>query len=99
MKRVLSIIRKRVSLFLRKFKLYKDFDDLVFTNNELLNGPCAKMYFKNGYGVSVVRFKLGGLSGVTGVLGDVYGSRTSDDNEWELAVLKLGNEGWEIDYD
>lgn len=45
------------------------------------------MFFKNGYGVSVVRFKM--------AFG--YGSYTDNDSEWELAVL-FGNEEWTLTY-
>lgn len=43
-------------------------------------GFIAQMNFDNGYGVSVVRFRLPGMGN--------FGSYTSGDNEWELAVLK-----------
>ena len=57
---------------------YKTFDDLVFEEYYSMKGLSAKMNFDNGYGVSVVRFKLSD---------DWYGSYTSNENEWELAVL------------
>ena len=43
--------------------------------------------FPNGYGASVVQFKLMGNLG--------YGSYTSNENEWELTVLKF--KGKDID--
>lgn len=39
------------------------------------------MFFENGYGLSAIRFKVMGI----------YGSRTSNENEWEVAVL-IGDE-------
>lgn len=42
-----------------------------------------KIYrFPNGYGASVVRFKIG----------DRYGSYTNNEKEWELAVIEFNNE-------
>ena len=58
----------------------------LFNNPHLdrhhLNGKgVQKIYkFDNGYGASVVRLKS--------PLGDGYTSYTSNENEWELAVLK-----------
>lgn len=43
--------------------------------------------FKNGFGASVVRFRLS-LS-----TGSDFGSYTSDDREWELAVIRFTGEG------
>ena len=40
--------------------------------------------FPNGYGASVVQFRLKGNLG--------YGSYTSNDDEWELGVLKFNGE-------
>jgi len=57
----------------------KTFKDLVFKPHHAGDGLMAHMNFDNGYGVSVVRFKI---------LGDRYGSYTDNDSEWELAVLK-----------
>ena len=48
--------------------------------------------FENGYGASVINFKL---------FNGMYGSYTNDDNEFELAVIKFkgkSNEKFEIDY-
>lgn len=45
-------------------------------------GGIHRLYtFKNGYGASVVRFKLPFSSG--------YGSYTSNENEWEVAVVRI----------
>lgn len=58
-------------------------------------GGVQKMYrFPNGYGASVVRFAM--------PFGSGYGSYTSDETEWELAVVKFNSEtgadGFELDY-
>lgn len=67
----------------------KEFKDLEFEIHPIGNGLRAKMFFKNGYGVSVVRFKLmfGG-----------YGSYTSNDKEWELAVIHGDENKFDIVY-
>ncbi len=52
------------------------------------NGIHKIWRFKNGYGASVVRFKVGG----------VFGSHTND-NEWELGVLKFDKTGFRLTYD
>ncbi len=67
----------------------KTFKDLKFESHPHdENGLSAKIFFPNGYGASVVRFKVGGS----------YGSYTDNDNEWELAVLE-GKEGsWGLCY-
>ena len=67
-------------------KNYKTFKDLIFKPHTAGEGLQATMLFKNGYGVSVIRFKIGSYG---------YGSYTSNENEWELAVLF----GTEDDYD
>ncbi len=67
----------------------KTFKDLKFKERPLENGKQAKMFFSNGYGVSVIRFKT--LVG--------YGSYTRNENEWELAVLKGTEDKWEITYE
>jgi hypothetical protein len=61
-----------------------------------------KLYkFPNGWGASVVRFKLD----ISTMLrpaegGGTYGSYTRNENEWELAVIKWGkNDDYELDYD
>lgn len=49
-----------------------------------------KIYrFKNGYGASVVRFKLPLFSFTESVR---YGSYTNNEGEWELAVIKFDSE-------
>ena len=58
----------------------KKFEDLKFLPHRSGDGLWGRMFFPNGYGVSVVRFKI--------PLFGEYGSYTSNENEWELAVLK-----------
>lgn len=66
----------------------KTFDDIEFKEHSAGDGYHGKLFFDNGYGVSVVRFKINGR----------YGSYTNTDNQWELAVI-FGNENeWEITY-
>jgi hypothetical protein len=59
----------------------KTFDDLSFKPHPVGNGTQGIQFFDNGYGISVVRF--GYAQGIA--------SYTSNDSEWEAAVL-LGNE-------
>lgn len=70
----------------------KTFKDLEFKNHSAYgkNGKQARMTFDNGYGISVVRFKI---------LGDIYGSYTADDTEWECGITYGKNEHWRIVYD
>ena len=68
----------------------KTFKDLVFNPHSNCDGIQAKIFFPNGYGVSVVRFKLPGGFG--------YGSYTSNESEWELAVLEGTEKDWGLTY-
>lgn len=56
-----------------------------------MDGLQALMFFDNGYGVSVVRFKFPN--------GTSYGSYTNNEQEWELAVIKGNAESWNLCYD
>jgi hypothetical protein len=60
-------------------KIFKDLKFKPHTDGEGLQGL---MFFENGYGISVIRFKIGSLG---------YGSYTNNEKEWEVAVL-FGNE-------
>jgi len=66
----------------------KKFDDLVFEPHMTGDGVASKMFFPNGYGISVVRFKIGNR----------YGSYTND-NEWEVAILLGNDQDWDLCYD
>ena len=67
----------------------KTFDDLKFEPHPVGQGKMARLFFDNGYGISVVRFKIMGG----------FGSYTNNDHEWEVAVL-YGNENeWDLSYD
>lgn len=66
----------------------KTFNDIEFKSHKVGDGFHGLIFFPNGYGVSVVRFKINGR----------YGSYTNTDNQWELAVI-FGNENeWELTY-
>jgi hypothetical protein len=68
----------------------KTFNDLNFIPHSSGEGKQSKMFFPNGYGISVVRFKLAD--------GQYYGSYTNDETEWEIAIL-IGDEiDWNICY-
>ena len=57
----------------------KTFKDLKFKSHSSGDGLMARFNFKNGFGVSVVRFKI---------TNDSYGSYTDNEQEWEVAILK-----------
>ncbi len=48
------------------------------------------IFFDNGYGLSVVRFKS--------PLSKTYSSYTSNGNEWEVAVIYGNEKDWQITY-
>ena len=69
----------------------KSFKDIVFKPHSVGEGLHGLLFFPNGYGVSVVRFKM--PHNERG-----YGTYTSNEKEWEVAVL-VGNENdWDITY-
>ena len=69
----------------------KSFKDIEFKTHPMGEGQHGLIFFPNGYGVSVVRFKRPYSD-------RGYGSYTSNENEWEVAVL-YGNENeWDITY-
>ncbi len=72
--------------------------DTPLANREHPNGlgGIQRIYrFPNGYGASVVRFSM--------PFGRGYGSYTSNESEWELAILRFtsenGPDGFELDYE
>lgn len=68
----------------------KTFKDLQFESHTAGEGKAGRLFFDNGYGVSVVRFELSGGFG--------YGSYTNNENEWELAVLFGDENDWDLTY-
>lgn len=68
----------------------KSFSDLQFKPHANFTGLMSSIFFDNGYGVSVVRFEISPGH---------YGSYTSNENEWELAVLKGNKDNNHICYD
>lgn len=70
----------------------KTFEDLKFKPHpSMMEGVQAVEIFPNGYGVSVVRVKT--------FCGGGYGSYTSNEQEWELAVIKGTKERFSLCYD
>jgi len=66
----------------------KKFEDLKFKPHQTGEGKQGLLFFENGYGVSVVRFKLS--------FG--YGSYTNNEDEWELAILIGKEDEFELAY-
>ena len=66
----------------------KTFKDIDFQPHSVGEGLQGKLFFNNGYGVSVVRFKIG----------DRYSSYTNNEDEWELAILFGNEKEWELTY-
>jgi hypothetical protein len=66
----------------------KTFKDIDFQPHSVGDGLSGKIFFDNGYGVSVVRFKIY----------DRYSSYTNNENEWELAILFGNEKKWELTY-
>ena len=70
------------------------FSDIQFRPhpNPACDGLQGLIFFPGGYGLSIVRFKS--FFG-----GDRYMSYTSNEDEWEVAILKGDENKWEICYD
>jgi hypothetical protein len=70
----------------------KSFKDIEFKPHSMGEGQHGLIFFSNGYGVSVVRFKKAYSD-------RGYGSYTSNENEWEVAVITGTPDDWHICYD
>jgi hypothetical protein len=68
----------------------KSFKDIEFKPHRFGEGLHGVIFFENGYGVSVVRY--------SNPLTNGYGSYTSNDKEWEVAVIYGTEKDWEISY-
>ena len=55
------------------------------------NGRQLIWKFKNGFGASVVQFKI--------PITNSFGSYTNNDNEWELAVIKFKEDNFSLTYE
>ena len=70
----------------------KSFKDIEFKPHRFGEGVHGLIFFDNGYGVSVVRYKVA-YSNNNG-----YSSYTSNENEWEVAVIYGTENDWELCY-
>lgn len=89
--------------------MVKTFEDIEFgPHPHDQTGKAGRVFFDNGYGVSVVRFKMpvdpvAALFNTVAIMvtdadvGEGYGSYTRNEDEWELAVLKGTADSWDID--
>ena len=68
----------------------KSFKDIIFKPHSFGDGLHGLIFFENGYGVSVVRYK--------NPISESFGSYTSNDNEWEVAIIYGNKKDWEISY-
>lgn len=69
----------------------KSFKDIEFKPHPVAEGLHGLLFFPNGYGISVVRFKMPYSD-------RGYASYTSNEKEWEVAVLVGDEKEWEIAY-
>jgi hypothetical protein len=69
----------------------KSFKDIEFKTHSFGEGVHGLLFFPNGYGVSVVRYK--------NPISKTFSSYTSNDNEWEVAVITGNKDKWELCYD
>jgi hypothetical protein len=77
-----------------KFSDYMDLDG----NKEQRDGLHAEMFFPNGYGVSVIRFKMKLFIGRPE--GNwKYGSYTSNEDEWEVGICLGTESSWRLTSD
>jgi hypothetical protein len=68
----------------------KTFKDIEFKPHSFGEGLHGLLFFPNGYGVSVVRYK-NPTSGT-------YSTYTTNEDEWEVAVLYGDENEWNITY-
>jgi hypothetical protein len=69
----------------------KSFKDIEFKPHSFGEGLHGLIFFDNGYGLSVVRFKS--------PLSKQYSSYTSNEDEWEVAVIYGNEKNWGITYE
>jgi hypothetical protein len=69
----------------------KSFKDIEFKPHSMGEGHHGLLFFPNGYGVSVVRYK--------NPISKSFSSYTSNDSEWEVAVITGNKDRWELCYD
>ena len=62
----------------------KKLQDVKMELNEETNIKQGKLFFENGYGISIIQ---GGFS------------YTSNENEYEIAILKGDENNWELNYE
>lgn len=75
----------------------KTFKDIEFISHPSGEGLMGRIFFSNGYGVSVVRFKIPFAPFES--LRNNYGSYTNNESQWELAVLKGNEKNSSLTYD
>ena len=68
----------------------KSFKDIEFKPHSFGEGVHGLLFFPNGYGVSVVRYK--------NLISKSFSSYTSNDSEWEVAIIYGNKKDWEISY-
>jgi len=69
----------------------KSFKDIEFKPHPMGEGHHGLIFFPNGYGVSVVRYKS--------PISKTFSSYTSNDSEWEVAVIVGTPDDWQLCYD
>ena len=74
----------------KKNKNMSPFEEIKFEPHQVGEGKQGKLFLPNGYGISVVRFKIPGSTG--------YGSYC-DGNTWEVAILKGTRDNYDLCYD